>query len=92
MGQTDDTRPEHPWRTWRKASEYSYEKLAALVSTLLGRTVGHRYLEAIETGWRRPSYELAEAIERLSNHACLIEQAMKWPLRPNASRAARGAA
>ncbi len=68
---------EHPFRTWRLAQKLSYEMVCKLAAAF-GRELGYRYVEAIEVGYRRPSYDVAKVLSRVSGGIVTIETFMEW--------------
>jgi transcriptional regulator with XRE-family HTH domain len=75
----------HPLRAWRLSQRWSRETLATLLQGL-GRQAKARTLEAIENGFRRPSFELCEAIETLSGGKLCARDLRKHPLRDEAAQ------
>lgn len=79
----------HPFRRWREEHGYSANVAAAMLRAK-GRRVSKRYLDAIEVGARRPSYETCEAMQVITDGAVTVAALRHWP--PLAARRRASAA
>jgi hypothetical protein len=70
----------HPFRRWREKVGYSADTAAAMIRAK-GRQVSKRYLDAIETSQRRPSYETCEVMQAITEGAVTVAALRHWPLR-----------
>lgn len=73
----------HPFRRWREEHGYSANVAAAMIRAK-GRRVSKRYLDAIEVGARRPSYETCEVMQMLTAGAVTVAALRHWP-RPDSA-------
>jgi len=64
----------HPLRRWRLKNGLTLEQVAARVG------VSSPMLSMVESGDRRPSYELCERLTRVTSIA--IARFMRWPITP----------
>ena len=76
----------HPFRRWREKVGYSADTAAAMIRAK-GRQVSKRYLDAIETSQRRPSYETCEVMQSITEGAVTVAALRHWPLRVPEDRA-----
>lgn len=69
--------PTHPIRGWRKEHGVSPQRFEKLVKKNGGKLT-HRSLGEIELGRRRPSYELAKVIVKISHDELTVDQILTW--------------
>lgn len=84
-------RPPHPFKVWRESRELDRETVAKLTEAF-GQRLDDRYIEAIENGWRRPVYEKAEVLAKVSDGNVTAHEIMKYPVRPRKPAAHEDAA
>jgi predicted transcriptional regulator len=72
--------PSHPLRKWREARGYSAADVSALLKSR-GFEFKKRTITAVEDGWRRPAYDVCEALESITGKAVTIAELRHWPLR-----------
>ncbi len=77
-----DAQQIHPLKAWRTAvgRAFSARDVSALISAR-GKKFGARSVVAVEDGWRRPGYDICEAIEEITGGMVTIAQLRHWPVR-----------